>query len=89
MRRVFCFLILSFLASALAGCKQADRVAWAADYRSTSTGLWPSFAATSAPRADLRDTQQGLSLYIERMAHAVDFRSYNVCLFDLARRGCH
>lgn len=63
MRRVFCFLMLA-LSGALAGCRQADRVAWAADFRSASAGAWAPFSSSAGPRPGLREARQELSYYL-------------------------
>ncbi len=54
---------LLLLAGALAGCRQADRVAWAADFRSTASMAWAPFSARPAP--EILEGQKGLSLYMQ------------------------
>ena len=60
MFRVFCLLML---AGGLAGCKQADRVAWAADYRSTASAVWPALAGR--PSREALEGQKRLSHYLQ------------------------
>lgn len=62
MFRFFCFLML---AGALAGCRQADRVAWAADYRSAGPAAWPAaLSGGGVPRPETLGAQRGLSFYL-------------------------
>lgn len=63
MRQASLFLLFMVLAGALAGCRQADRVAWAAGLRSASLGDWPAFSA-AAPRPDPREAGRGLAYYL-------------------------
>lgn len=55
--------LLLMLACALTGCRQADRIAWAADYRSMAPGAWPALGGGRSP--ERLESQRGLSLFLQ------------------------